>query len=208
MTQRRIHQGEFPYFITTNIKGDKAFFIHDKYADLLSKIIIGTSMKKGFLLIAYCIMPDHVHLIVWQDLRSLKTNPARAATKLSNINLSRAQAAVPAIGKILLHPGAGRAARAGFQKSRLDNLINSKVFTISDLMHGIKSYFVRQLRVIYKIDNFSWQARFHAKILNSDESVKMAIKYVQNNPLATDLNEKFSRAPYQYLNTIVYKMLK
>ncbi|MFA6587460.1 MAG: transposase [Patescibacteria group bacterium] len=209
MKPRRIHQTDFPYFITTKVKGNKSFFDNVEYSELLNDVIINTCKLKGYLLVSFCIMPDHLHLIVWQDPELLITNPARAALPASGHGKSISTVATGGCA------GVGEAAesavntRAGLISIK-DTLPNSKtpaqaalpgrVQTISDLMHGIKSYFIERLRVLYQINDFSWQPSFHFRILSSDEAAKTAIKYIQTNPIKTKLTEKFTQKPYQYLD--------
>lgn len=64
MSQRRIYQDEYPYFVTTNTRNRKPFFDDIRYAQLLHKIILEACKMKDFLVYAFCVMPDHLHLLV------------------------------------------------------------------------------------------------------------------------------------------------
>ncbi|PIS40751.1 MAG: hypothetical protein COT26_01660 [Candidatus Kerfeldbacteria bacterium CG08_land_8_20_14_0_20_43_14] len=66
-------------FFTTKVRENENFFNDLKYSKLLRDIIINTCKLKGFLVVSFCIMPDHLHLIVWKDPVFLTINPARAS---------------------------------------------------------------------------------------------------------------------------------
>jgi len=114
MTQRRIYQEEYPYFVTFRTKEGYPLFEKIKYAELLLKVIFKTSSMKKYDVLAYQIMPDHLHLLVYSQLR-----------------------AHPAVGALVSkkHTTAGTAAR-----------VRRRYFNVSDLMHGIKSYYCDQMR--------------------------------------------------------------
>ena len=69
MTQRIIFQNQYPYFITTNIKNGYYLFKNEKYAYLLSGIILSVATLKDTNLLSYIIMPNHVHLLINVNLR-------------------------------------------------------------------------------------------------------------------------------------------
>ncbi len=114
MTQRRIYQDEYPYFVTIRTREAFELFAEMKYVELVVNIIFKTCKLKYFDVLAYQIMPDHAHILVYHQL-------------------PRARAAVPALP--ILN---GRAPTAG--------CAGKKYFNISDLMHGIKSYFCDVIR--------------------------------------------------------------
>ncbi|OIP96906.1 hypothetical protein AUK40_04390 [Candidatus Wirthbacteria bacterium CG2_30_54_11] len=65
MTQRRINQVEYPYFVTANTAERIWLFEDTQLTEQLSAIIMKACQLKCATLYAYCIMPDHVHLLVW-----------------------------------------------------------------------------------------------------------------------------------------------
>jgi len=64
MTQRRIYQDKYPYFITYNTKNNYPFFADIKKAKLLYKIILISSKKKFFLPYIFSILNNHIHMLV------------------------------------------------------------------------------------------------------------------------------------------------
>ena len=63
MTQRRIYQNNYPYFITTNTRKRIWFFDNQKIAKIISDSIINSCEMNHYILYAYCIMPNHVHIL-------------------------------------------------------------------------------------------------------------------------------------------------
>ncbi len=63
MTQRAI-DGPYIYFVTTNTTFRLEVFGVPEYATIMGKLIQQTCIEFGFELFAYCIMPDHVHMLV------------------------------------------------------------------------------------------------------------------------------------------------
>ncbi|MFA5106782.1 MAG: transposase [Patescibacteria group bacterium] len=83
MTQRRIYQTEFPYFVTFRTSGDNPFFEETKYAALLSNIIFQAGKLKGYDILSYQIMPDHVHLLVYKTSQAHLSVGARRGKHVS-----------------------------------------------------------------------------------------------------------------------------
>jgi REP element-mobilizing transposase RayT len=63
MTQRRIYQNEFPYFVTFRTREGFALFEDAETAALLSGIMFNAGILKQYNILAYQIMPEHVHLL-------------------------------------------------------------------------------------------------------------------------------------------------
>jgi putative transposase len=62
-TRQTTRSNEFSYFVSTQTLGRKPFFRHDRWARLMLATIhhyAGT----GYLLHAFVIMPDHLHLLI------------------------------------------------------------------------------------------------------------------------------------------------
>jgi len=51
------------YFVSTQTAGRKTFFRHERWARLM-KSTLENYVEKNFLLHAYVIMPDHLHLLI------------------------------------------------------------------------------------------------------------------------------------------------
>jgi len=103
MTQRRIYQDEFPYFITTKTR-DGIWFFEKKYSKILSDIIFYSCKLKNYILYAYCIMPDHLHMLIKQIVNNIDpTAPAERCAGFGFGNhsiLNPARVSEPAVGDV------------------------------------------------------------------------------------------------------------
>lgn len=176
MTQKRVVQNEYPYLLTTNVKGGDPYFEDGGHAKALANIIRTTCELKHFALLAYCIMPEHVHIIVVPS-RGVGVTAGRAA---------RAR-------------GAGKYSTRQERPAVAAGIIMNKSYTVSDLMHGIKSYFVHVLRNGSTDAVFAWQPRFNSRVLNTEDYLRTAIEYVQFNPKKAGLPARYCKQPYLFV---------
>ena len=168
MTQRRIYQEEYPYFVTFRIQEGFGLFDDVQYAGLMAQIIVKTCLMKKYDVLAWQIMPDHVHVLIYNN-----NHQAHPAVGARHFKMGRA----------------GTAARA-----RRD------VYTISELMHGIKSYFCDQIRDQYNIDYPIFQKRFYVRVVNNRRYLRTVIEYIRYNSIKAELPDKYRRRPYQFFN--------
>ncbi|MBU0707508.1 transposase [Patescibacteria group bacterium] len=172
MTQRRIYQDEYPYFVTFRAKDGYAFFNDSKHTRLLGRIIFKTCEIKCYEVLSYQMMPDHVHLLV---NRHPQAQPAVVARQSRKANAGTA-ASVRSRGK------------------------ETGDFNITELLHGIKSYYINELRKKHNIPYSIWQKRFYTCIVDSERYLENVIYYIKKNPIKAELPRKYHEMPYQYFN--------
>lgn len=63
MTQRAI-DGPYIYFVTTNTTFSRWFLHTPERATSLGKVIEVACAEKEFILFGYCILPNHIHLLI------------------------------------------------------------------------------------------------------------------------------------------------
>lgn len=82
MTQRRIYQDAYPYFVTFNTLGGEPWFEEEKYAKLLNQEMFVSASLKGFLILAFQIMPNHIHLLTGKrTLESMRLEDNKSTTE-------------------------------------------------------------------------------------------------------------------------------
>lgn len=82
MTQRRIYQEEYPYFITFRTIEGYPLFNKTKYVALLACVILKTGRLKQYDILAWQIMPDHVHILAYTKYpRAWAAAPALASIR-------------------------------------------------------------------------------------------------------------------------------
>ena len=64
MTQRRIYQNAFPYFVTTTVEKRLPLFEKEQYASLLQAAILDRTAALYCELLGYAALPDHLHLLL------------------------------------------------------------------------------------------------------------------------------------------------
>lgn len=178
MTQRRIYQEEYPYCVTFRTKKGLLFFENEEMATLLGTIMLNAGRMKWYDILAWQIMPDHIHVLVaiagaetrdgWMD----KRHPSFPRTRVS----------LPAVAS----------------KTRYTPTMTQKTYTISELMYTIKSYFIKQIREKYDIPYSVWHPRFYARIITTQRYLETVIHYIKNNPVKADLPKKYHKMPYQW----------
>jgi len=65
--RKRIHCKGNACFITTSVNKFVKIFSEKRYIEIILKNISFYREKHGFLLLAYVIMPDHLHLLIYPD---------------------------------------------------------------------------------------------------------------------------------------------
>jgi REP element-mobilizing transposase RayT len=170
MTQRRIYQDEYPYFVTFNTLGGEPWFEEEKYAELLARIIFETGEMKGYKILSYQIMPNHVHLLVGKrTLESVRLEDDKNVNSIDN------------------------SAERTFSKVRDPK--KQRTHAISDLMQSIKGNFSYKHKL-----GLIWQSRFHTRIVNTPKYLATITKYIQENPVKEGLSKMYSKSPYQFFD--------
>ena len=61
---RRFNTVQFPSLLTTNVARRRAVFRPEMAAQLFMEVLDGVRLETDFRLLAFVVMPDHVHLVV------------------------------------------------------------------------------------------------------------------------------------------------
>lgn len=117
---RRIYLPDAIYFVTTCVRYRNPAFLDEAIAQILEHTIHLNKKLKHFVLYAYVIMPDHMHLLVRPSeanisevMRSIKTNSSR------DINRHNASRATRVMGGYFSHK------RFAWQEKFYDHVIMS-----------------------------------------------------------------------------------
>lgn len=172
MTQRRIYQCAFPYFVTFNVLDREWLFEDKKKAKLLHEIILNAGSLKNHHVYQFCIMPDHVHILcqtlpLQNNLHRGLENPLCAR----NVGFStRVTGADCACGQ-------------------------SHIFHISDFIKSIRGTFSRYMK-----KGRIWHPRFYDQVIGNTDRLHATIEYIVRNPTKANLPKKYHLPPYQYKN--------
>ncbi|MBI4093325.1 MAG: transposase [Candidatus Kerfeldbacteria bacterium] len=171
------------YFITTVTKDRRRLFCDVRLAHRIATMIRMACRTKGYFLLGFCILPDHVHLLVMRqgilvtafggippsfemNICGGKRTPwvrGREATDLSSPYTEGTLSRVPA--------------------------------SVGDLMRSMKGTFSRTIQ-----QGKIWQRRYHLRHVMNSEDLLNVVNYIQYNYQKDDLPESYEREPYMWLN--------
>ncbi|GEM_PF-1002121 len=212
MSQRAIN-GEYVYFVTANVKDRRWYFVYPDRAEKLGQAIQTSCEMKRFELMGYCILPNHIHLLVRKmkvgeinDQRTLgsmrwrKNESPRENSKANNVppplerRLPSRRVQESMRWKVVVNDGPTN--RYLFPERRLPSRrALEKNHTLSDLMHSIKSTFSQTLR-----QGPFWQHRSNFRIVESEEYLANVVEYIRSNYTKMDLAEMYGRPPFVFIN--------
>ena len=125
-------------------------------------------------------MPDHIHLLVMHS--PIAGRDAFATVNNDDFIAGRDACAVE-VNKNLT------------ERASLPADVNKKQYTLSDLMHTIKSYFGQKLHHDHGFDGPIWQPRFNFRIIDNDERLRKTVEYIKGNPQKENLPQYFTQQP-------------
>ncbi|MFH0804752.1 MAG: transposase [Patescibacteria group bacterium] len=166
--------------MTFRTAGGYAMFEDEKMTGLLARTMFNAATLKRYDILAYQIMPDHVHVLVCSRYACMNTS-AGGDTHARGWGNGGApprpeRVSVPAMGP------------------------SNKQPNISDLIYAIKSFYFVAARGQFGINFSFWQRRFYTSIVITPEYLHTIIEYIKHNPVKGELPEKYCRLPHQFVN--------
>jgi putative transposase len=170
MTLKTINIEGQAYFVTSKVYKDKNLFVYQKFCQIIIENLRFYRKSKDFKLLAYIIMPNHLHIIIWpvgkynisEILRDFKKQTSKEIIKI-------------------LREGGIR--NPTITSGRIKNP------TFSDLL---KLFTVNSKKQQYKV----WQSRNWVENIYSDKFLEQKTNYIHNNPVRAKLVEKAEDYPY------------
>ena len=217
MTQRAI-RGEYLYFVTANVQNRRWFFVTPERAEKLGQAIRTCSKLKQFDLLAYCILPNHVHLLVrklsFEEVKQRLGDITSSQRTLENMRCEELKNVVtdkhpsPQRGS-MSPPHHIRDVLCGQKHGNIPadmflfphRRLSSRRYgldeqhTLSDLMKSIKGTFSRTLP-----RGKFWQHRSFVRIVGAEGYLYNIVSYIQYNYRKMELNENYGRAPFVFVD--------
>lgn len=176
MSLPKFNEASYAHFITTKTFRNKPLFEDGQCCEILLTDIDFYRNKLGFKLLGYCIMPDHLHLIVWWDVDK---HPKLTISKVMHGIKSHAARQVV---DYLYHTGR----RGPLTSSRYSSGQGTRAtHTMTRATAG--TYPRRRMsEQKYQI----WQPSFYDFNIYSEKKLQQKLDYIHYNPVRAGLCEK------------------
>lgn len=186
MTQRAI-DGDYIYFVTANVQDRRWFFVEPEKAENLGQAVQTSCRMKKFELLAYCILPNHFHLLVRKlsaEEISKGSTSDQAQRTLESVRC-RTEGALKEKSFLFPHR------RLSSRRSRQAVV----TFTLGELMQSIKGSFSQTL-----LKGKFWQHRSNFRIIGDQEYLNNVLEYIQHNYLKMNLPDWYGQLPFVFLD--------
>jgi len=152
------------YFVTTVTDKRKPYFSSKTLRNLLIKIIEVNAATTKFILLAYAILPDQMHVLLKVDsnkniseiMRSIKTNFSREANRV-----------------------------IGNKIDPIDEVSRPRLYVVN-AKHLRKEYSKEKK----KLSRFRWQKSFQDRVIVSEKDLSNCLEYIRFNHLKYGLSKK------------------
>lgn len=193
MTQRRIYQCAFPYFVTFNALHREWIFEDEKKAELLHEIILNAGILKQHSVYQFCVMPNHVHILCKTvPYRGLENPRFGEKENHSNPRLDFVEWTFQSAKQ-------SQTAKQSYNGIKTHKIIcdcgHIHEYDISDFIKSIRGTFSRNMH-----QGQIWHPRFYDQIIESDKRLKNETNYIINNPIKWDLPVRYQKYPYQFID--------
>jgi hypothetical protein len=196
MTQRAI-DGNFVYFVTANVKDRRWYFVLPELANKLGQAIQTCCHMKRFELLAYCILPNHIHLLV----RKLQLGETETQCTLESARwggtMSESEYLFPYRRLSVRQCGPDQRFLPIPPHRRLSSrrCASDQRYSLSNLMQSIKGSFSRTL----PLGTF-WQHRSYFRVIDSTECLRNVVSYIRFNYRKMDLPRRCGQSPFVFFN--------
>lgn len=184
MTQRAIH-GDYIYFVTFNVQDRRWYFVTPERAAVLGQAIQTSCEMKKLTLFGYCILPNHVHMMVMPEImmgNAATSQRTRGRVRCEGGNDGQQHEMTMDNDSYLYTQR---------RRPRRRSLHEPQTFTLSDLMHSIKSTFSHALG-----QGKFWQHRSNFRLVTSQEDFNNKINYITYNYRKMELPETYGKSPW------------
>lgn len=198
-TLPKINQPGHIHFATTKIFEKNPFFLDCNCCDILLENIDSYRNEMDYKIFGYVIMPDHLHILIWFDVKEEQDEPSKqregrpVATREAHdgvaLGLPQSELAATRVGSGLL-----RTESINYKKITSKNA----PLNISKIMHRIKGKTATDIRKELNI-NFKWQKGFYDFNIYTHKKFLEKLNYVHNNPYKDNRIKDPENYPYSSL---------
>lgn len=173
-SQKRIYQENGIYFVTSKTKDNFLYFKEEILCELWLEELRLCKKIKRFELLAFCLLPDHFHLLVLpkgkENISRIMQFMKRHFTRSANWLLGHT------------HVGDIRECRLqGGKHEKIENIINNH----DQKLKTLKTKFLQKHGSNHTFPKFSWQSSFHDHLIRDENE--------------TDYHNHYEYTIYNYL---------
>lgn len=170
------------YFVTTKVAGNMQLFIDDVYCRIILRNLEYYRKEKSFDLIAYVIMSDHLHYIIWPHgqytisdiLRDFKKQTAKEIIEQLKIDKRINRPLVYTIDR------GGRISNPSIRVGGIQNPASGgRILSHKWARTILGRFFVNTKKQDFQV----WQPNNWVKNIFSDEVLEQKLNYIHYNPV-------------------------
>ncbi|MEK6692732.1 MAG: transposase [Nitrospirota bacterium] len=172
--RNRWNYSGYPYFLTTTTVNRVNIFKNNSHFDVLCKSLTFCRKKFSCRLLAYCLMPNHIHLVLWPDQKTAVSDFMRDFKKYTSVQIRKLLEQQEEIGHLAMLRINAQGMRGQVFKlwqSRFDDLVLTNLKTIKTKINYIHENPVRKGLVLKPEDWFYSSARDYLLIRTSATQV-------------------------------------
>ncbi|HHE40483.1 MAG TPA: hypothetical protein ENL10_03165 [Candidatus Cloacimonetes bacterium] len=169
----RINEPSNVHFITNNTYKKQPFFLQPKCCEILLCNIDHYRKELGYKILGYCIMPNHVHLLIWFEVYK-KSEQEQDKPALNPSVIERKDTK-------LFSSFNRRGFRSGLSRTNEGSIVSAEApLNISKIMHRIKGKTAIDIRKKIEID-FKWEKYIYDFNIYTIAKFKEKLNYIHNN---------------------------
>ncbi|HAG50141.1 MAG: hypothetical protein A2X87_08300 [Deltaproteobacteria bacterium GWC2_42_51] len=166
----------YPYFVTTAVIQWAVAFKGNPYFDILCDSLIFCTNKYNSKLLAYCLMPNHIHLVLWPNQNAAISDFMRDFKKFTSVQIRKLlekDGEMELLNTFRLNATGAKGQVFKLWKDRFDDLVLTKAETAVTKINYIHENPVRKGLVSRPEDWFYSSARDYLAIGTSAVPVDM-----------------------------------
>ena len=184
MTQRIIYQNDYPYFVTTKTFYDRNIFNHKIYAIILHKNIVFRVKKYEVTLFAFCILPNHCHLLLGLERGELISKLMMQIKSNTAYDIHLWSQGKPCSVGV-----------DGYRSQGKPCSVGEEYRPTTHTEHRLRCDQIDQIK-----RGPIWQPRYNFRIINTETRLINTLEYMRKNHVKHGYGKEFSRAPFLYRN--------
>jgi putative transposase len=147
--------------------------------------------KREYDLIAYCIMPNHVHMVFEVNTEN---GVGRADCPTTDAGVRRAAESIS--------NDVGRAAESISNDVGRNDIPTYNSPPLFRIMQSLKRYTAREANRILNRNGAFWQDESYDHVVRDDNDLSRIVDYVLMNPVSAGLVDSYGKWPWVYLKTL------